>query len=622
MVETNYQHQKIADITVSSLFCALIITVNLFLKNTIGFDISIYLIMITTIYFKKKISFNIMIASTILSLFFNGDVIYFGATFLSNVFIWLITIGSRILFYNFRIFQYLSIIIFSIFKYLLIYVFWSVYADNQTAIAMYIVYSLEMHVQFIAYFIFPILLASKIDDIFKGICNMNASYFNTKITNKFQEEDSQMTFSNEKRHFNTQLAVLMFSIMFMCAYLAFTPYMLAITFGDPRYSLLVLVVPIGITFFAPVWIRLKKKIGNKKAITNNWIGLTLAACFTFIPYAINSDNLHIKVMMIIGLVMFSIFIAAIMPMNMEMIRSYLRRNDIKLNFKMIMSLSSIPLLAAVFLADFYLEQKYIPAILFISIGLVTTLMLVFNKNILDKPNVLDINREGFKTLKKNKLFFANIICTNYFFGIAKFFEFTLVFLMFIDIENWKLSLDISNIGLYIACAFIIKYFAQFLARLFKITEANNVKLVYIGTALVAVAVLFVLSFFIALNFSTSISQIHYIISILATSFVVSFGATLIDKTRGEYIRHTVKENEYGAAMILDHVGGHALFSTIISLLFAVTMLFITLNITSMIVFWSICFAIIIILFMINALVIMKKQLKYSQNDDKKNIEQL
>ncbi|QEH61452.1 hypothetical protein SCHIN_v1c02550 [Spiroplasma chinense] len=589
-----YKYQSIADISVSSLFCALIITINLFLKGFASFDIGLYILAIATIFFKVNISFGIALGTSFLTLFINADPIYLIANCLSYILMWAFVILLRKVFYKVNVLFYIFILLFSVVKYMLMFTFWTIIYDAETAVGFYIVYSVEMHMLFIGYLILPILLNGKIYMIMKGIKNLNENYFNKKIKKIINDEEKEMKFSDNIKHYRIQMASLMFSIMFMAAYFTFAPYAIAVQLKNEYYAALIFLTPFIMVFAAPMWLKVKKKIGSKQVLINNWIGLFIGTVLMFTMFAIKSDNIHFTIMFLLGHIMFSIFFAGVIPVNMEMIRSFMNRNNMKTNIRAYMGFSSLLLIAPLYILNHY-NLNWAIAAIFGVVGLVIIILLVVNQNIWDKPVTLDINTKAFASLKTNKKFWANVFLQNYFFGVSKFFEFGLVLMMFINIKTNKMDMNLNSFWIYISCAFLAKYLAQAFARIVKIKDEKMRSANIFGNTLILLSIVSLAIFFLLLN-EKEITQIAYFAVMIGASFFIGFGGSLIDKTKTRLIKSIVKDEEYSLAMIIDHVAGHAIFSLVVSLVYLIVTLAITLTPFNLLLFWTSASVVTLIIF--------------------------
>ncbi|ARU92167.1 hypothetical protein SCLARK_001709 [Spiroplasma clarkii] len=548
-------YQSIADISVSGLFTALIIAVNLILKTIIGFDVGVYLILICTIFFKPGISFGIAIASSFMSIFVNSDVFYTIAVLLSTLIFWLFCTKFKIVLYRYFIFAYLILMIFSVLKYGIIYGLWYVTSDKQTALSMYIFYTLEMHFTLIGYMLLPIFITKRIFKMFKGIKNMNESYFNNKILQELRGELIMNTFSNEKKHYQIQKASLLISMMVMISFVCYVPYVAAVWFLNYKFAALIFITPLVMKFITPLWLKRKNKIGNKKQLETNWIGILLGIILTLIPTCFQLSQyskvlqIHFIVLFVLGLIVFSVFIAGAIPMNIEIIKSYNLRNNNVEKIKTTMGFTCF-LLVPFPIIFHILNLNYLSIVVLAVATFVVIVLLMSNKNILDKPNVLDVDKGNFKFIKQNKHYLTIMFMQSYLYGISKFFEFGAMLLLFMPLFKDGLVVDANSwtYGAMICAIYLTKYILQAIFRTINCSETNGAKLNVISSLLIVLGVGMLLGFWISTKFISQLfvdmdlTNWSYFGTLLIASALISAGATIMDKTKPSMYKKLLIKN--------------------------------------------------------------------------------
>lgn len=592
-------YQTTADISVTAIYTALIIAVNTVLKAVVGLDIGIFLILICTIFFKTRISFLVAISSSLIAFFINADIFYSIAAFTSTMLFWALCVGFKLILYRYFIITYITMIAFMALRYVILYSLWFVVYDYQTGLSLYVMNTFEMHYVLIGYMILPIFITKRVYNLFKGINNINETYFNEKIKSEIRSESKMKNFSDEKKHYNLQLSSLIISMMIMVAYICYVPYLAANWFTNYNFAAIIFITPLIMTFVTPMWLKRKKRIGNKKQLETNWIGIFFGVICTLIPTCFNLADysrilqIHLIILFAIGIVLFSIFIAGAIPMNIEMIKSYNLRNGRKEKIKSIMGWTCFLLMPFPFI--FYaLDLSYLTVILLGVATFVVMLLVMINKNILDKPNVLEVDRDNFKVLRRDRKYMLTMFLQSYFYGISKFFEFGAVLLLFIPIYKTGFVLDtkVWTFGLMICAIYLVKFVTQAIFRTIKVTDKNSVLVNITSSGLILTGILLLLAFWVTAEAQNSLftnmnfTLWSYFIVLILASALVSSGATIMDKSKSGVYQRLVGPKYFGEAMLLDHVAGNALFNLLINLIFLAVILAVPTSNSSMLVFWA------------------------------------
>jgi len=363
--------------------------------------------------------------------------------------------------------------------------------------------------------------------------------------------------------------------------------------------------------------KLKKKVGNKNLLQFNSFGLLIATVVTTLAFSF-SNNIVAHILLFLGLILFGIFIAGFVPINIEMIKSHDLRNGNAHITNKITSLTIFWTIPIPFIINEYAKNTF--NVIFLGMLAVTIIILLFtNKNIMDKGNVLDVDKSQFKSLKSNKIFFISIFSQNLFVGIIKFLEIALCLFFFVRLENKELyySFNESNIYIYLVLGFLSKFIAQAILRQVSLKEKHHSQLNMIGMLLIVFGFMSLFAYILAYKFLgfNNRNTLYYAL-LIAVQFLFGAGYILIERTKASYYKTLVSKDEFKMAMIIDHVLGNAFFSLLVNILFLITMVFLSPTIFKFILILGVVFSMTLISMIVNVAIRHKNKTKVMNEEHK------
>ncbi|AKX34399.1 hypothetical protein SLITO_v1c07760 [Spiroplasma litorale] len=609
----NNTHNVILKITISALISAFLTVLNLIFFLIPGLELSFLIIGVICLIYRTDISFLITIVTSLLSFLYKMPAFDGVSYLLSNliVFVLFSTFKKQLLKQRWLIF--VLYIFISVLYDSFLFVLWYIATDLQNALAIYLSRVVEIHVMFTVYLFMPILLFKKLEIIIYKISIRYQGIVNDKYI-EFLENEALINmnkYSNKKSNYISQLLSLIIAMNVLLCFLAYIPYAISLRYNYKLISI-ILSVPLLMLFFTPLWTKLKKKTNSKIVLTHNCVGLILAITLAFMGLILKNYNVALS-LLIVGVLLFGVFIAGFLPMNIEMIKSYRIRNNQKVNTNKILALTCFLLTPIPFVIGQYAKPVY-NLTFFLVLMLVILFIFVLNKNIMDKGNVLEVNKEDFSVAWKNKKFVASIFTQNFFIGIDKFFEFGLVFIFFIWFENKQAGLLLfqEKLFVYLLLGYFLKYAGRGFAYLIKINEKNSKSLNLLSNILFLISFVILLSFTVAFSFNNFENQnLIYKVLLIFTQFIIGFGYVLLKRTQTRLHRKMIDEKNINGAFILDHLIGNVLFSLSIAIMFIIFFMCVTVNITSFIALISILVGISIVMLVGNVFINKNSKLKQS-----------
>ncbi|AUM62397.1 hypothetical protein [Spiroplasma monobiae] len=596
------------DITITAMLLSVGACLKLIFPVQLGIDLTFLVIIITGLFFKTKISLISTIGIAGLSFIIISDPLYWAATssmyLIFNIFIVLL---KKVILRN-RSIVYISTPFFGLMittLYLLISIV--VYGRTEG----YALYLLHLHEAYVIFFMYCFLIPIVLKQILKFMIRMeekHPSVFNNKFKEYIVESELDMkNFSDKKNNYNIQITSMVLSLMLLISYFSYVPYAMVIKLDNINYLSAIIIVPTLMLFVTPGWMKLAKKIGNQNLLRINSIGVLFALIFTFSSFATNKNAMTIG-FLFTGLVLFGIFIAGFLPINIESIKSYEKRNNLKNKTSKYNSLFGFVLLPLPFLLNYFVGNVYVLAF-FMVFGITIVLLISMNKNIMSEGNVLDIQKGLFAKLKNNKKFFSEVFIQNYFIGFFKFLDWSLVLFYFISFTSNGIEINWTEnkllVLLFLISGFILKYIAQAIFSNIKFKN-TNVNRIAMATTIFSV-ILFIA--FLTSNLFMHYESVNYVYYSIVTLLMFVFGTSyaLIEKTKAQRFRTMVGDEEFPLAMIIDHVMGNAFFSLIIAVTFFTTILLTKTSLLGLIILMSIFAVIAIILLIINVSIKNKKE---------------
>ncbi|WP_339034410.1 hypothetical protein [Spiroplasma endosymbiont of Cantharis rufa] len=593
---------KILDLTSSAMMISLAVCLKLIFSPLPGVDLTLLIIILTALFLKADISILSTVGISLLSLLMPIDIILSICTITIYLFFNITIILFRHFLLKNKIVVYIIAPVFALMitsLYLLVSIF--TYGKTE-GYSLYLTHLHEAYIIFFMYCVITPLLLKRFQNLFLKIEGRYSSIYNISFKKYIEEsENNILKISDKKINYNTQLASMIISMMILICYFSFVPYKMVTKFNDINYLAAIIIVPIMMLFITPLWIKLAKKIGNLNILKINSIGLLFALIFTFSSFETNNFTLA-NSLLFTGLTLFGIFVAGLLPINIEIIKSFERRNGLKNKTSKYNSIYGFLLLPIPFLIEYYSKSLYI-LFLFIVLMIILISLFLFNANIMSEGNVLNINKDSFKTLKNNKKFFTEIFIQNYFIGFFKFLDWSLVLFFFLRFENNKIIISTEikddSLLLFLIFGFISKYLAQAIFATIKFKNSNVNRIAMLLTILSVIVFISFLITSIYVNFSR-INNVYYSLLIILM-FIFGTAYALIEKTKAKRFKSIVTNEEFSLAMIIDHVMGNAFFSLIIASIFFMIILLTKASILGMILLMSSFVVIASILLITNSL---------------------
>lgn len=573
----------ISDICISGVFVALIVVFKLIAFFINYIDISLLILTVCCMFFKRKTSLQIAILSGALSFLILQDWIWGVSYLAANICIWILCI-SFLKFINLKPAIILFIfVINTLFEYSFYLSIWYL-IDAKNAYGMYLTKLLIQESLFTLYLFLPVIVLPSIYTLFNSVKENKPHYFNKYylLSNRnsiFKAEGGGVLKNDytKKNYILWNIALTLSMAMFVANF-SVLPYILITTLGY-KYLLLVIIVPFSMTITTPVWMKVKKKTGNHNLLKINSLLLTISIVITYITFMYTQKPMLITSLTIILLIS-GMFLAGIIPMTMEVLRSYYKNTNTKSKLAIVTGLPTLFFMPIVFVVAVMFEV-WIVAILFAIIGLTIFTIHVFNKNIMTEEITMNITKEQVSEFKTSHKFLYIIHFPAYFIGFGRFFEYCLPLLFFIKFNNnhltYTFDLSISNV-MWLIISLLGLYLAQSIAKLIKSSDQNCYKLYISGMIIFTLGLILITSFFI-LNYSVLLKQYNliYYSAIIISQFLIGFGYGLIEKTKGNLNKNIFDKNTLTVSMILDHIMGNSAYNLLINLVLISILSFVDLS---------------------------------------------
>ncbi|WP_338985338.1 hypothetical protein [Spiroplasma endosymbiont of Diplazon laetatorius] len=604
----NNKSNLIFDMTMSAMLLSVGLCLKLIFPPQLGVDLTLLVIIITGLFFKSKISLTSTIGISGLSFLIIPEPLLWISTIiiyiLFNIFI---VVFKKIILKNKSII-YITTPFFGL-MITTLYLFAAMvsYGKNEG----YANYLKHLHEAYVIFFMYCILIPIVLNPIIRFMKKMeeaHPSVFNDQFKSYIKESEANMkNFSDKKINYNVQLASMILSMMLLICYFSFVPYKMVIKLDNINYLAAIMIVPTLMLFITPMWMRMAKKIGNLNVLKINSIGILFAIIFTFSSFATTKLTITIP-FLFVGLILFGVFIAGFLPINIEAIKSFEKRNNLKNKTSKYNSIFGFLLLPVPFVLSYFVNDVA-SLILFMIISITVVCLVSFNKNIMSEGNVLDIKKGTFTTLKSNKKFFTEIFVQNYFIGFFKFLDWSLVLFYFICFTNKGIQIKWKEnemmILMFLVGGFVLKYLAQAIFSNIKFKNKNVNRIAMLTTILPVILFIGFLTTNLFINYE-SVNIVYYS---LLTIMMFIFGASysLIEKTKAQRFRDMVQPEEFSLAMIIDHVMGNAFFSLIIAGAFFTTILLTKTSLIGLIILMGIFVFIATVLLLVNLCLKNKKE---------------
>ena len=610
--------QAIIKICVIALISALSVCLNIFFVWVPGLDFGLFVVVLCCLVFTWESSLTISLAISFLMFFIKPTIIEGLAYLATNITVWLVMLVIRKQSFKYRIIIYIAFLVFSTFNDFYILFFWTAITDWKNGMAIYLARVVHIHVMFALYCFLPIIFLKRIEKLFNKLLGKNDFLFNKNFKQYTEDKENiiNMKYYDDKKYYIIQMLSLIVSLMLMVNFLAFIPYKIVVSFNI-HYLAAILIVPVLMLIITPNWMKLKKKVGNKNLLQFNSFGLLIATVVTTLAFSF-SNNIVAHILLFLGLILFGIFIAGFVPINIEMIKSHDLRNGNAHITNKITSLTIFWTIPIPFIINEYAKNTF--NVIFLGMLAVTIIILLFtNKNIMDKGNVLDVDKSQFKSLKSNKIFFISIFSQNLFVGIIKFLEIALCLFFFVRLENKELyySFNESNIYIYLVLGFLSKFIAQAILRQVSLKEKHHSQLNMIGMLLIVFGFMSLFAYILAYKFLgfNNRNTLYYAL-LIAVQFLFGAGYILIERTKASYYKTLVSKDEFKMAMIIDHVLGNAFFSLLVNILFLITMVFLSPTIFKFILILGVVFSMTLISMIVNVAIRHKNKTKVMNEEHK------
>ncbi|QBQ08154.1 MFS transporter [Spiroplasma gladiatoris] len=585
----NNRVKLIFKITISALLSSFLTILNLLFSFVPGLDVSFLMLALLSLMMTWDIAFFVTLTTSALAFLYKIP-IFDGVSFLlTNLLTFVIFFSLRKMLLKNKWSIFLLLLIISTLYDTFIFLLWLVISDLQNATAMYISKTAEMHIIFVVYLFLPIITFKKLEIVLFKISSKYSFIINRNYLDYWDKEEIEKMkkYSDKKSNYVAQLISLIISMNILMSFLAFLPFLINNYYGY-KYILLLIILPIVMLIMTPQWMKLKKKTNNKLVLTHNCVGLIVALTFVFLGMMLKNYNLALS-LMILGIILFGVFIAGFIPMNIEILKSYKFRNGQKNNVNKIITMSSFVLIPFPFLLENFTKSVYTMT-LYLFLILIVLFILCLNRNIMSDGNVLKVSKEDFRDAFKNKKFLSISLTQSIFIGLEKFLEYGLIFFFFISFTNKNLTLEFfqPRIYLFIFCGFLLKHVGRAAGYLFKWKNSNNIKINYLSNVMFMMTFLVIFTFtLVALFISFNNINLVYKLIIIFSQFVMGLAYILLKRSQDRVYKNMLNEKGINGAFILDHLNGNVLYSLTTYILFAVFFVAIPFNIYTFIALNSI-----------------------------------
>ncbi|WP_020833998.1 hypothetical protein [Spiroplasma taiwanense] len=352
------RYQLIFDITISAIFISLAISLKIIFFFIPRFDLSIYILCISALFLKNKIALLVTIGVSLLSFFVEKSIIEWASYMLVSMLICTIFILIRKFIFKNKIILYALLpVLVLLYSTVSLFTWIGLYGK----IEKYALYLSNLSSAYIICFLYtfatPLIFLPTLK-LFENLFFKYSSCFNKIFINYFDSKDDNLiSISNQKINYKVQLVIMIFSMMLLSAYFSYLPYKLAVWFNI-YYVISILIVPILMLFVTPLWMKMAKRKGNKNVLQVNSIGILIAIIFTFSSFS-TTNILFSNISIFVGIILFGSFIAGFLPINIEAIKSYEKRNNLKNKTSKYNALFEFWLIPLPFLLELFTKSTYV-----------------------------------------------------------------------------------------------------------------------------------------------------------------------------------------------------------------------------------------------------------------------
>ncbi|AKU80045.1 hypothetical protein [Spiroplasma turonicum] len=594
-------------ITFCALFSAFLTVINLIFYLLPGIEFSFLIIGVLCLIMKADIVFMITICTSFISFLYKTPLFDGISYLLTNLIVFSLFTLTRKHLLKQRWLIFVFFILISMVYHSLIFLLWYSVTDYKQALAIYLSKTIDIHIIFVLYLILPILIFNKIEKVIYKLSSRHLKIINNDYVKYVEIEVSKMNhYSDKKINYNFQMISLVLSMNLLLSFFSFVPFALNKTFNH-YYIALILIIPILMLFFTPLWMKLKKKTSNRIVLIHNSIGLLLAIGLTMTSFVLKNNTIAI-ILLIFGLITFGIFIAGYIPINIEIIKSYCIRTNKKITVNKLLTMIGFLLIPIPFILDNFVNPIY-NLTYFMLLSLLIVSIMILNKNIMNEGNVLNVNKEDFKIAFNNKRFMISIFTQNFYMGIEKFFEYGLIFLFLIWFDNNNVSYNLiqDKLYIYIILGYLVNYIGRSFGYLIKVNENNTKSWNYFSNSLYLIAFIILLTFIISNVFiNLNNVNLYYKSVLIFSQLLIGFAYIILKRTRNNFYKKILNNENLNGAFILDHVIGNVMFSLIIAILFILFFMLVTINIYTIITLISILLLTSLVMLLINIYIINQK----------------
>ncbi len=457
----------------------------------------------------------------------------------------------------------------------------------EKAKVLYLSRVLRNDVLFTAYLILPLLITPLIWELFSNLKNRMPFVFNKdflscqndKIAfNKYSKNNIKDLSPSSIRTWKIAFGIETGLVVVVFSFLPFFIYHLV---GIQGLSL-ILLIPLGMFLFTPMWRKLKAVIGNHSTIKMTSIGLFLMLTL-LIAWGLQKGSDNFTMGLAVLLFFTGSFVAGIVPFTMEILRSHGKNFNKKYRFELIQILFSLVLIPIPYLIYAFIDNEKIMLFcligLFSGLGLLLTCLINFNRKTQIEEVTFKTEPDDMANLKAHKKYFLFIFSNSFFYALGEAFTYTAIAFIYILAKNlhWPLS-ELILIGLLVTGFLTRKIGALLVVNLKvsveKVYQVNIISYILVVTGLI---VLFIGS---TLLFLFPQYWYLYFITFLINEVMLGVGLAIMSRTKKNTLTQ-INGRHNNLAMIFDHVLGRGLYSLIIG--FIITMIFAFVAITNVMI---------------------------------------
>ncbi|AXK51229.1 hypothetical protein [Spiroplasma alleghenense] len=457
----------------------------------------------------------------------------------------------------------------------------------EKAKVLYLSRVIRNDVLFTAYLILPILITPLIWELFANLKIRMPFVFNKDFLNSSKDKIAFNKYNKNNIKDLSPNSVRTWKLTFgietglVAVVFSFLPFFIYHLVGVKGLSL-ILLIPLGMFLFTPMWRKLKAVIGNHSTIKITSIGLFLMLTL-LITWGLQKGVNNFVPTLALLLFFTGSFVAGIVPFTMEILRSHGKNFNKKYRFELIQIIFSLIMIPIPYILFLFIKDEKIMFYsligLFSTIGLLLTCLINFNRKTQIEEVTFYTQPDDMANLKAHKKYFLFIFSNSFFYALGEAFTYTAIAFIYILAKNmhWPLS-ELIVVGLLV-CGFLIRKVGALIVVNLKISENKILKWNIISYALVVTGLVVLITGAMVMLFIPEYWYIYFT-GFLINEILLGVGLAIMSKTKKNTLT-LINGRHNNLAMIFDHVLGRGLYSLLIG--FIITMIFAFVLITNLMI---------------------------------------